>query len=162
MGGAVRYKYTILVAGAVAAIVVIGLVVWKPNNGPSAEAEKARLHGEWRVVAAGGDKTSRPASREQVEGMRLTYTFGPATFRVDYDEVKAPSMVKGEYQFRVDPTRSPKWIDYKPAGSDEWRPGVYEWEGETLKVRWATYGRPASVADDSEGVSVLAVMERVK
>jgi len=126
------------------------------------QAEKAHLQGTWRVVAAGGDKTSKPASREQVEGMRMTYTFGPDTFQVKYDGVGAPTLLQGDYQFRVDPTRNPKWVDYKAVGSDEWKPGVYELQGETLKVRWANYGRPASVTDDSVGVSVLAVMERVK
>lgn len=124
--------------------------------------EKARLQGTWRAVEVDGDSSSKPASREEVAAMRLTYTFEGDTLRVAYDEFKGTSLLKGEYEYRVDPTHTPCWIDHRLKGGDEkWTPGVYELDGDRLKVRWAVSRRPASV-DDRVGVSAFALLERVK
>jgi RNA polymerase sigma factor (sigma-70 family) len=134
---------------AVTAVLVLGVVIWALFG--RAVDDRVAIQGTWRVAS------SRYAGQE-VPGM-----FGPTT-TIDGARFR---FIWGDAPYLLDPTQSPKVIDFYlpfgPNGQTIVLLGVYELTGDRLRIHLAEAGRPrpASVepADGSEQMVIL--LERI-
>jgi uncharacterized protein (TIGR03067 family) len=96
-----------------------------------AEREREKLVGTWEVISveANGQKFPAEATRD----FRYIFTADTATR-------KKGEKAESGAGYRLDPSRSPKWIDMtgKKDGKDHAIPGLYSLEGDTLKLCFRT------------------------
>jgi RNA polymerase sigma factor (sigma-70 family) len=124
-----------------------------PAEGVAEKSDLERLQGTWVAVSGewAGNIDSGPALRDQklvVAGRRLNYW-----------TKKGPH----EGSFRLDPTREPREIDMNFDGGALTR-GIYELDGDRLKLRWTKVGdRPAGFdTGDGDVLAILLVYEKQK
>jgi RNA polymerase sigma factor (sigma-70 family) len=135
-------------------------------RGPGKPKEdKAPLQGAWDVIAH--DTLGRPASKEFLARKHQWVFAGAKLTLRDKDGVAR------EGTFRIDPEKKPKVLDVTfqgglPAGAralvpaEEAQEGIYELEGDTLKVCYGYpgKGRPTEFASKADPPTGLVVFRR--
>ncbi len=133
--------------------------------------DQDRLQGAWEVVEFTNSGEALPAAQTKI--MRVVFTKDQMAMSLPKDAGKR------EYGFTLDPTQTPKAIDLSlkppaPAGVNvklpEGKglpalPGVYEFDGENLKLCLARLGgkiRPTEFASTGASNTVLIVLKRGK
>jgi uncharacterized protein (TIGR03067 family) len=120
----------------------------KEVKGPS------KLDGLWEIAAMEvlGKPREWPAMRWKIEGEKIT---------ILHALPGAAPAVRGIIGIKIDPA-APKSIDYNTAGRGPPRPGLYEVDGDTLKVVLNVSGadRPATMKSDES--TVFYTFKRVK
>jgi uncharacterized protein (TIGR03067 family) len=128
-----------------------------PPKSDAAPSDKDRLQGTWSAVSM--ENNGKPAPPEAIKGAKLVFTGDQYT-------------LKGEesYQgtFTLDPTRKPKTIDTTfvevEGGKKGTALGIYELEGDRLKICWRHGGkeRPTEFATKPNSGLRLMVLKRDK
>jgi RNA polymerase sigma factor (sigma-70 family) len=98
------------------------------DKGKAIKEEMQRLEGTWRAVAVelGGVIVGSP---DQINpNNQLVFSGNKCTVMTDPKEPKITSA------FTIDPSKKPKWLDTKRDQDGIVRPGIYEFQGDTLKV----------------------------
>lgn len=123
---------------AVSRLILIGVMisaVAHADSPPEAVADVARLQGDWRVVEM------------KVNGLKHDQTEAESLFRtIEGDEfsVSRYSRAISRGTFKLDATQSPKAIDSLITSAPE--PvtllGIYEFDGEKLRICNAAPGKP--------------------
>jgi uncharacterized protein (TIGR03067 family) len=118
--------------------------------------EIAKLEGEWTLVSAG--KGSFSLSPDVV-GRVKRITIGKESVLLADDK----ELMRATY--KVDPTKSPKTIDYTITGGThqgEKVLGIYEVDGDRLKLSYAAPGkdRPANFEGQSGDQHVFAIWQK--
>jgi len=101
---------------------------------PPADAvrkDKEKLTGTWTVVSAEVNGMQVPA--EALKDFQFIFTAEKMTRKKD-------GKVQSEAGYRIDPTKSPKWMDGlgPPGDKQPYVPTLYEIDGDTLKLCFRT------------------------
>jgi uncharacterized protein (TIGR03067 family) len=119
-----------------------------------AEEDQASLQGFWSVVLAEKDGEAIPE-----EGLRLLkVVFAGNTMTIRDGE-------KGEKaDFRLEPAAKPKAIDMIPDGEEEISRGIYELDGDTLRLAWRNEdgARPTEIPASSVAGVTRLILKRDK
>lgn len=98
--------------------------------------ELARIEGEWTMVSA--ERDGQPPPKNLITNARRTC-------KGDVTTVMVNGQLFMKATFTVDPTKSPRTIDYRVTdgynqGATQY--GIYELDSETLKICFADPGKP--------------------
>lgn len=146
-----------IVAGAVVCLGVVGLV--RPGAGRDDEAAKElkRLEGVW---------ASTPAKKGRDRVHYLAFQGGRMAWKsfqtMDGEPVIGHTKV---YDITLDPKASPKQITARRVDEDEVRRGVYELDGDTLKIAFSSGldgERPKKLDGEDAPVITLARDKKAK
>ena len=158
-----------MIGHAVAVLAVVSLVarvgVLAAAGDADDEATKKDLKaltGTWRIVSE--DREGRRLSEEELKSAVVTYGADGKYSVVRGD----PAKLVYEGTFKIDPTKKPKSIDFTQTteGKTKGRttPGIYEVEGDTLRVCRTTGGkeRPTEFPSKAGSGQVLLLLKREK
>jgi RNA polymerase sigma factor (sigma-70 family) len=117
-----------------------------PRPAPAAKedlrkSELRRLQGTWRVVSI--EYAGKPVPAGKIEDADLTWTFSGDTWTAR-NKVSPTGL---RVTFGIDPTRSPRAMDFGPVRKDTMPSlGIYELKGDVLKVCFGWLSRPRAFA----------------
>jgi len=116
---------------------------------PAAKADKDAIQGTWKLVSAEhGGKIDKP---EGADALKIRFE-GGQSYQVKGEEKVDPA------EFKLDSDKSPKQIDLTPGtGPDKGKTmkGIYELNGDKLKLCIAGDDRPADFKAEKEDPAVL-------
>jgi uncharacterized protein (TIGR03067 family) len=123
-----------------------------------ARKDLERLQGTWIVVSMEREGEAMP--KEEIEGRNCVYDKDAFTLKAG-DQARRFGLVT------LDPSRKPKAIntwDLNGPYTDATVPGIYELEGDTLKLCFSRPGasRPTEFSTKSGGGLILVVYQRKK
>ena len=140
-----RSRALLLVAMAAATLVAAPLPFPRPRK-----ADGQALQGEWvtvRQIWRGAEQRDGDAVTVSVSGNRISF------------------FMKGErrsvWDFRLDPTKSPKHMDLLEVGSKNAVLAVYQVKGDTLTFAYGS-GRAAERPSDLEGKNPMVFVHEFK
>jgi uncharacterized protein (TIGR03067 family) len=107
-----------------------------------AQADAERLQGIWQAVSALDSGTKAPD--EALKNIRWTVTKDKIIYKVGDKTM--------EWSYKLDQSKKPKWIDLKEGNRTTL--GIYELEGDTLKICFAKQNDERSTAFESKPDSV--------
>ena len=90
-------------------------------------AEQKLLQGKWQVVKF-MDQSEQDAPPEEIKEMTFEFKDGVLIIAKNKDG-RGPAL-----PYRLDPTKKPKWIDLNMGHPYPWVEGIYQIEGNELKV----------------------------
>jgi uncharacterized protein (TIGR03067 family) len=135
-------------AGVAVFILMAGTAVW----GGDTKKDKEKLQGTWTLtqIELGGKKIDLPEGKS----MQLIFTG---------DKVMMKGSPKGDEEgaYTIDASKKPKQITLtkKDGGADEKMPGIYEIEGDTLRIATSIMGpkgpRPTGFDDKMAAIMIL-------
>jgi uncharacterized protein (TIGR03067 family) len=140
---------TIAILGAASSIVA---------DDKTTDKDLAQLQGEWQMVSGSADGFS--LSDEMIRNFKRVC-------KDDVTTVTNGNQVFMKAKFKVDPTKSPKAIDYDitdgPTKGKK-QLGIYELNGDTVKFSFAAPGqeRPTDFSSKSGDHRTVSVWKRVK
>lgn len=125
--------------------------------GPGGD-DLARLQGAWELVAMEREGETVPA--DDLKGSTVTYAGNRVTLKAG-DKVRRRGIVT------LDPTRKPRAMntwDLDGPYEDQTVPGIYELEGDTLKLAFSRPGqeRPTKFTSKDGGAILFCVYKRKK
>jgi uncharacterized protein (TIGR03067 family) len=113
------------------------------------------LQGSWKVqkLIRGGDEAPGKDSE------KVVFLFEGNKVSIDEGRPK-----KETATFKLDATKKPKAIDFVPETKKESAEGVYDLDGDTLKLCFTRPGtaRPKEVASEKGSETILVVLKRQK
>jgi uncharacterized protein (TIGR03067 family) len=117
--------------------------------------ELEKFQGEWTVES--GERDGQKFPEEVAKSLKRTV-------KGDKTIVSREGQVVAEGTITLDPTKKPKTIDIKLDASGETVQGIYELDGDTLKICYAAPGmpRPKEFATKEGSGLTLGVWKRVK
>jgi uncharacterized protein (TIGR03067 family) len=137
-----------LIAGVTVFVLVAGTAVW----GGDTKKDKEKLQGTWTLtqIEIGGKKVDVPEGK----GMQLVFSG---------DKVTAKGGLKGDEDgsYTIDASKKPKQITLmkKGGGADDTMQGIYEIEGNTLRIGTSAKGpkgaRPTGFDDPTVSIMIL-------
>jgi uncharacterized protein (TIGR03067 family) len=133
--------------------IFLGLLIaaMAPGNDP---ATPPSLHGTWRVVYA--NNSGKVAPVEALTDFRVIISDDQMT-------IDKGDGVREVVKIRTDPKQTPATFDAVPPMGRPSRPGIFEIDGERLKLCWATEGaRPPSFEAAAGSKRMLLVLQRVQ
>jgi uncharacterized protein (TIGR03067 family) len=148
---------TIHRASVLAFIVLVVATSWE---GDSAEVKKdqAQLQGEWTMVS--GERAGTPFQADFMKDSKRVATGGEVT-------VTLQGALFMKATFKLDPSTSPKTIDYAVTGgpnAGKTQLGIYQIEGDKVKFCFSTPGqeRPTTFTTGSGDGRTLSTWVRLK
>lgn len=136
---------------SLAALGACALLLSRPSDARAADPDQEKLQGKWAVETFEFNGMPVEAMKNAVREFKGDkYTLTPATGDVFSGTVK------------LDSTQKPKHIDLEL--SDRTLKGIYEIDGETLKISYVLEGdqRPSEFVSKPDSGVVLAVHKRAK
>lgn len=140
-----------------------GISVWRlPENAlepigavPSV-SDEARLQGKW--IAVSGHARKQPLTAAELAQLSITFD-GEGVEFVQPSGPPTPQAVT----FTINSTRDPKQIDFVAPGKQEAMPGIYQFDGDRLKLALIDpdYSRPTNFEPDHRPDHLTVVLERV-
>lgn len=134
-------------------VVTAGLLI-AGDTPKSSEAKKEveKFQGKWVAIALEQEGMEVPAAAVKKANMTLLIKSGKLTFTTP----------KGtqEGTVRVDPAKKPRTIDFSVTSADgkkETILGIYEWEGETLRIAADKEKRPTEFKSKKDGPLVMTL-----
>jgi len=122
---------------------------------PKADADQKALAGSWSVTSA----EMRGEKNAEVVGSIMTFEADRVTLKHKGEEDMK------EAKYKLDSSAKPKRIDIMPKEKEETLQGIYELDGDTLKICMADKGsepRPEKFESAAEKKIVLLVLKREK
>ena len=107
-------------------LVAAGLLVAAEDPKADAKKDKENIQGAWKAVS--GEAGGRPMSEERVNSIKIVITADKITVNGVGENARVST-------YKIDPAQKPKTIDLTNE-MDETAPGIYELDGDMLKVCW--------------------------
>ena len=104
---------------------------------PPKDDDAKKLQGTWEIVSSedGGDKVaSEVGGKVVISADKITLAVGEK---------------RASIRYKLDPTKTPKWIDLVNE-QDEMAPGIYELDGDTLKICFPESGKERATKFESK------------
>jgi uncharacterized protein (TIGR03067 family) len=122
---------------------------------PTAKSDQDEIQGEWKVISGEHDGQSWP---DDLVKMTMV-TFEGNKMSID---ARNKQQQPNEAKFKLDPTKTPKWIDIDMKGNPG--VGIYSLESDTLKLcfREGKDARPTEFATKTGAKNILLVLKRAK
>jgi uncharacterized protein (TIGR03067 family) len=123
---------------------------------PPASSDNERIQGTWRLVATESEGQRYP-SKGPPDSMPL-HIFHAGSFTY-----QTGGTTSGRGNYRIDASQTPKAIDFIPEGQAEGAPGIYELQGDRLRICSAAPGsaRPTSFVTKAGSGTAVYSYERV-
>ena len=137
-----RMKMVVLLAVVFASAGVVA--------GGDAKKDQKKFAGTWSVVSA--TKGGKPAPADEIKEIRFTFSGDKMTFRMG-DKSK-------DGTYTIDPAKKPAQIDVTADGMSH--PGIYQFEGDTLKLCVGHDERPAEFKSAEGSKTMLITLKREK
>jgi uncharacterized protein (TIGR03067 family) len=136
-------------------ILAVGLLLGADDKQTDAKKEQEKLQGEWTMQS--GERDGEQFPEELVKALKRTVTGDKYVITRDGE-----TLAKGT--FMLDPWQKPKTIDGKMEGADKTVQGIYELDGDTLKICNGQPGeaRPKEFATKAGSGLTLVVWKKVK
>ena len=117
--------------------------------------DQEKLQGDW--ILASGERDGEQFPDDMVKSLKRFVTGDK--FTVNRDD---QTVTKGT--FTLDPSKKPKAIDLKIEGNDQVIQGIYELDGDTLKLCYAAPGeeRPKQFGTKAGSGHALVVWKKAK
>ena len=137
-------------------VVIVGLLIAADKEG-AAKVDLKKMTGTWTMVS--GEEEGKQLPKKTVKAARLRIKGEEHTVKVGEDTMKGTH--------KLDPTKKPKTIDaFASEGDlkDKPMPGIYEVEGDTMRVCFAQPGkdRPTEFRAPEGSGRVLITYQRLK
>jgi uncharacterized protein (TIGR03067 family) len=143
------------------------------SGGEDKEDDAKRLQGTWVIDPASYKDEKNKDRREELALVRVLFDGESLTFKhpTRYEEngKKGIEIKEERGPFRLDGSKKPKQIDLLNKGSGLQAQGIYELDGDKLKLCWdrgfKTRGRPKKFAaggEDAEPFLLVLVREKKK
>ena len=131
-----------------------GMLVAADAKDDAAKKDRDRMQGTWTVASATHGGKQAPA--ERIKAMRLVIAGDKITVK--------EGEVHEEATFTLAPDQKPPAIDVTPGrASRKTIRGIYQLEGDSLKVCWVREGeRPKEFASKDGSDAILLVLKREK
>lgn len=121
---------------------------------PVLAGDKEKFQGKWKAEKAVRNGEEAPA--EELAKMSIVFK----------DNVAIPhegENARDEAEFTLDEKKKPKTIDIRPKqGNEKLIEGIYELDGDTLKICFAKAGRPSKFESTAGSDVMFIVLKRVK
>ncbi len=113
-----------------------------------------KFDGAWKIIHIEREGKTLPA--ERTNAMGVIVKDGKITIRDGSNEDTAT--------LKIDSSKKPGTIDFVPLDSKSGALGIYQFDGDNLKLCWAAVGneRPTQFASTVEGTTRLFVLTREK
>lgn len=134
-----------------AGLLSIGFVVL--FAGSVSAADKDKFQGKWKAEKAVRNGEQAPA--EELAKMRIEFK---GDLAIPYEDDKA----EDEAEYTLDETKKPKAIDIKPKGKDKMIEGIYEIDGDTLKIAFGRKSRPEKFESAAGSDVMYILLKRIK
>jgi uncharacterized protein (TIGR03067 family) len=136
-------------------ILAVGLLLGADDKQADAKKDQEKLQGDWTMQS--GERDGEPFPEEVVKAMKRTVTGDKFVITRDGE-----TLAKGT--FTLDASQKPKTIDAKLEGAGLSVQGIYELDGDTLKVCNAgpREARPKEFATKAESGLTLVVWKKAK
>jgi uncharacterized protein (TIGR03067 family) len=127
-----------------------------PDDADSTRKDLQKMQGDWAAVEM--VREGNPLERDSAQAYFRTVkgeTYTMARYR----------KVLGKGTFKVDATKTPKWIDATPAMPNaKTLKGIYEWDGDRLKITFGAPGgdRPTDFNSPPDSPNSYTLWEREK
>jgi uncharacterized protein (TIGR03067 family) len=131
------------------------LVVTLFLGAQAAQKDEEKMQGTWTVVSA--EKDGARAPEEAIQGMKVVIQGKELTIQHKGRNEKLT--------FKLDASKKPKVIDMThPRDKGENVPGIYELDGNNLKMCWRKGGgeRPTKFAAEAKSGLMMMVLKREK
>jgi RNA polymerase sigma factor (sigma-70 family) len=118
--------------------------------------DRKKFESRWSIESVetgGADETASPAA--VLKECRYT-------FQGDKYLLKRGNQTVEEGAFRIDPTKTPAAFDLKSGNANELVPGIYEFDGETLKLCFPTSGKDRPTEFKGGNGNALLVLKRTR
>ena len=137
-------------------VLTAGLLLGVGATPAGSKSDQEQILGTWKVISV---EVRGESFAEKTKGLRVVFT-------KDKMEFKDGDKSDGEFAYKLDPTRKPKWIDLAPLGKDG-KPdktalGIYALEGDDLKICHPDPGKDRPTAFQSKPASILFILKRDK
>jgi uncharacterized protein (TIGR03067 family) len=122
----------------------------------AAKTDRDRMQGTWAVESAA--KRGEALPKEKADRIKVIITADKIAIQ-DEDQGRSE-----EALFTLLPGKDPPAIDLTPSGTDRKAEGIYQLDGDTLKLCWSKPGgaRPADFTTSREDNRILLVLRRAK
>ena len=131
--------------------ILIGLAPIAASADQDPKADLKRFEGVWKVTRA--EKDGKALPDEMLKDIKVTIAADRFTIKDGKDEDVAI--------IKVDASKKPGLIDFVPADDvKQLAPGIFTFEGETLKICWAKVGgeRPKEFSSRAENENRLFIL----
>jgi len=154
--------HTVVVLAVVSLIAGVGMLAMAGDADDEAtKKDQKALTGTWRVISE--EREGKKLSEEELKGAVATYSADGK-----YSMVRGGAKPVYEGTFKIDPTKKPKTIDFTQTKESKTKgrviPGIYEVEGDTLRVCRTTGSkeRPRAFSAEAGSGQVLLLLKREK
>ena len=135
---------------------LVGLFLFTPTYAfADAKDDLKNWDGVWKVTRA--EKEGKVLPDEETKAMKVTVKEGKIIIKDSKDEDVAT--------LKIDSTKNPATVDFIPSDDEKiLAPGIYAFDGKTLKICWARVGgvRPKEFASTMESETRLMVLTKEK
>lgn len=131
-------------------------VTFKPQIENATVTDEPRLQGKW--IAVSGHARKKPLTAAELSQLSISFDGERVEF-VSHTGPPTPQAVT----FTINSKRDPKQIDFVAPGKQESMPGIYQFDGDRLKLALIDqdYSRPTNFDPDHRPDHLTAVFERV-
>jgi uncharacterized protein (TIGR03067 family) len=118
------------------AVLIVGLLVAADDVKSDSKQDMEKMQGEWTMVS--GSRDGQPIPDEFVQSLRRTISGDKFSVKREGESLSAGT-------FKLDASKTPKTIDLtltEGQASGQTIQGIYELQGDTLKICYSAPGQP--------------------